>query len=561
MGINRFSFIFISALVVSLNGIAKNGLIYMFTKGNFAIELAGKNDNSASLVCEANYSFQEHSLVTGEIVNNTILLREIPDSLKYIFHEVQSFESVYSISSKYGLKDSTIFWHNKNLRGNPVLSKGQIIKLPKQFSGMSRDYFTLDNVGKPKYEMYIIKKRDTPKLLTKEWGILSIDEFYALNPEARVNWFKGMKLLKPVSQNVVNYESHTKETRSLDDLAHKNDSLNVACVLPFFLDQYVNQGPGKKRSELTFSYRQGIEYAVYLFRKMTKAKCELSFYDSMNQKDIVSKLIDSLCNIKPDIILGPLYSSRILEFSASELEAITVNLISKQESIESTNIWNNIVSEDIFWLSILQRHRNSKEQQFSKTQKLSRKLLIMGLDYGDSKKTSQLLIDSLESNEFYLCEGDDSWAHNEKLGGLDTSLIYNLAITSNDPAYILDVLRNLRSINLNFQWLTHEYQALNNGIFNDVFAKEQVTLFTSNYTDYSHEDVLEFIDGFRKYFNREPDEHSMEAYDNTMYHLLRLFDGRTNWRGVRKGFDFSEDGEKRNIYVESRTFKNLRWEL
>ena len=53
----------------------------------------------------------------------------------------------------------------------------------------------------------------------------------------------------------------------------------------------------------------------------------------------------------------------------------------------------------------------------------------------------------------------------------------------------------------------------------------------------------------------------MEAYDNTMYHLLRLYDGRTNWRGVRKGFDFGEGGEKRNRYVEARKFKNLRWEL
>jgi hypothetical protein len=88
-----------------------------------------------------------------------------------------------------------------------------------------------------------------------------------------------------------------------------------------------------------------------------------------------------------------------------------------------------------------------------------------------------------------------------------------------------------------------------------------VTLFTSNFTDYSNADVLNFVYGFREYFNREPDKYAMEAYDNTMYHLLRLFDGRTKWRGVRKGFDFGEDGEKRNRYVESRKFENLRWEL
>ena len=78
----------------------------------------------------------------------------------------------------------------------------------------------------------------------------------------------------------------------------------------------------------------------------------------MNQRDTVSKLIDSIDKLKPHIILGPMYSSRILQFSMSPLENRTVNLISKQSSIENTNIWNNIVSEDMFWIAIRQHHQN-----------------------------------------------------------------------------------------------------------------------------------------------------------------------------------------------------------
>ena len=70
------------------------------------------------------------------------------------------------------------------------------------------------------------------------------------------------------------------------------------------MDKYINQGTGKKRSQLAFSYRQGVEYAVYSFSKYAQSKCEISFYDSMNNRDTVSKLIDSIYKMKPHIILG-----------------------------------------------------------------------------------------------------------------------------------------------------------------------------------------------------------------------------------------------------------------
>ena len=136
-----------------------------------------------------------------------------------------------------------------------------------------------------------------------------------------------MGLVKPASEEVANYGFNIKERREVDAANRTNDSFNIACVLPFFTNQYINQGPGKKRSQLAFSYRQGVEYAVSSFSKYAQAKCEISFYDSMNQRDTVSKLIDSIDKLKPHIILGPMYSSRILQFGRS-LETRTVNLIS-----------------------------------------------------------------------------------------------------------------------------------------------------------------------------------------------------------------------------------------
>ncbi len=135
MGIKRLVFIITLSLVVSLCGIAQNVVVHKIVKGNTVYDLAKEYDSSVDRIYEANPNLRERSLVIGEAVKIPIFQKEIIDSAKFIFHEVRSFESVYSISNKYELKDSTIFWHNKNLNGNPVLFKGQIIKVPKDPDG------------------------------------------------------------------------------------------------------------------------------------------------------------------------------------------------------------------------------------------------------------------------------------------------------------------------------------------------------------------------------------------------------------------------------------------
>ncbi len=77
------------------------------------------------------------------------------------------------------------------------------------------------------------QEKDTPESLRKEWGIHSLDEFYALNPDARNSWFKGMGLVKPASEDVANYGFNIKERREVDTSNRTNDSFNIACVLPF----------------------------------------------------------------------------------------------------------------------------------------------------------------------------------------------------------------------------------------------------------------------------------------------------------------------------------------
>ena len=482
-----------------------------------------------------------------------------------VAHEIVKGNTIYSLAREYGSTVEAINEANPNI-GVRSLVIGETLMIPVPMDTLVNEVVdsqvpSQPNTQAPEYEVYLVKRKDTPESLTASWGLPDVEAFYTLNPDARIQWSKGMALVKPANAAAIAFKTPTNSKETNDTIASLGNEIRVACILPFFLDQYVNEGPGRKRSELSFSYRQGVELAIEEFTKDSSLVIDVQFFDSMNQRDTVQGIVQELITNQPDLVLGPMYSSRLMQLKGTPLEELAVNLISKQESVRNTGLWNDVVSEDVFWSAIKNFH-DMPQQDTTKdtTVVLPRKLLVVGINSGKSAKASRYLTNELEAEEYLLIEGDNSWIHNEQLAALDSTIGYDLVITENDPAYILDVLRNLRSVNLDYHWYTHEYQALDNGLVSSVFARETVHMFTANFIDYDREASTEFIREFRNRFERHPDRMAIEGYDNAKFHLLRLTEGTTVWRGVRKGFSF-ENASRENSFVEMRSFKNLRWEL
>lgn len=564
MGIKSPLVVIIFFLASLATAFGQSSLEHEIVSGNTIYGLAKQYGSTVEAIYEANPNIGVRNLVIGEILVIPIPEKEKIDSSLYIFHKVRSFESVYSVANKYELKDSTVFWHNPVLKGSAILQKNQILKIPKDPDGYKKKSGEFDSLlpnEKPKYEVYLVKKKDTPEELREAWGILSIDEFYSLNPDARNNWYVGMALVKPINKAAAQYGFNIKDVLEEDTTTVLKDSLHVACIFPFFLDQYINEGPGKRRSELAFSYRQGVDLAISEFTKDSSLTIATKYYDSMNHTDTVRGIMEELYRDQPDLILGPMYSSRLMQLNGTELEHLAVNLISKQAVVRNTNMWNNVVPEDYFWLAMKDAFiKRLAINAIDSSTADHRTLLIAGINYGNSASASRMLTKDLDIDDYLIVEGDNSWIHNEELAALDTSISYDLVITENDPAYILDVLRNLRSSNIDFHWYTHEYQAIDNGLVSNVFAREEVVMYASNFTDFDGQEVIDFIASFRDTYGRHPDKMAMEAYDNTKFHLLRLTQGVDKWRGVRKGFYYGQEA-KENSYTEARRFKSLRWEL
>src|SRR6056300_67824 len=117
-------------------------------------------------------------------------------------HVVVKGNTLYSISKTYGITVEALQEANPQISGT-ALSVGDTLLIP------SIDHPAPTAEGQPSettvpasvdagYEMYKVKKGDTPADLAKAWGFTTMRAFYRLNPDARTDWKKGMILVKPV---------------------------------------------------------------------------------------------------------------------------------------------------------------------------------------------------------------------------------------------------------------------------------------------------------------------------------------------------------------------------
>lgn len=162
MGIKSPLVVIIFFLASLATAFGQSSLEHEIVSGNTIYGLAKQYGSTVEAIYEANPNIGVRNLVIGEILVIPIPEKEKIDSSLYIFHKVRSFESVYSVANKYELKDSTVFWHNPVLKGSAILQKNQILKIPKDPDGYKKKSGEFDSLlpnEKPKYEVYLVKKK------------------------------------------------------------------------------------------------------------------------------------------------------------------------------------------------------------------------------------------------------------------------------------------------------------------------------------------------------------------------------------------------------------------
>lgn len=485
-------------------------------------------------------------------------------------HVVVAGNTLYSISKTYGLTIEEVQEANPQLDGIN-LAIGDTIKIPgSQNPEVKRDL----------YEIYIVQSTDTPKKLSKEWGFTSLREFYLLNPDAKSEWRIGMYLVKPTDSGQVMGLSLSVDTigdavrieitssQEIDSTAlsvidsSQVDSIqtqllsevNVLTLLPFCIYEYANDSKRKGISEMSFSFRQGMELALDDLNDSTRT-VKLQYRDTYNNQNTINDILKNNPLDSFDLIIGPLYAKRILELREYQGLHKLVSPMSKNPEINDLQIKNSIVNEEYQWQAIadlmLRRAKDSTEDN------LPRQLLVVGqLTYITGDKIERLFSDSINAT---IILNQTGWKENLKLTRLSTKVHYDLIILDTDPAFVLDVIRNIRSGKASYTWNTIEAQVKLPGITPDYFAREEEVICAfSSHIDYNSVEMMTVVSEFREKYESQPNVYAINGYDIMQFYVRQLTEGTKEYRGLNMGFSPNEDGK--NTFVELREFKEWEWQ-
>ena len=482
-------------------------------------------------------------------------------------HIVVKGNTLYSISKTYDISVEALQEANPQISGT-ALSIGDTLLIPSTDHPVPTAEVQLSETTGPAsvdagYEMYKVKKGDTPADLAKAWGFTTMRAFYRLNPDARTDWKKGMILVKPVLPGT--FEESPKDSVVITASSDSTDSLElldevqILGLLPFFHRDYINETPLAKRSPLALSFRQGMELAIDALNDSTRT-VGMTFADTYNHTDSLRLAIERNPLDSFDLVVGPLYSKRVMEISKYASANKVVSPLSKNASINASPLQNAVVAEEYQWqaiIDLIQERREKRMVLLPVTNGIRpHQTLIVAQSSAKTEAAMSGMFSNLNQPQIIL--SDEKWRQNAQLRALNPSVHYDLIIYDNDPAFVLDVLRNLRSGEASYTWYTIEHQIIDNGITQDNFAREKgVVCAFSSYIDYRSEVAMNMVQTFRDKFGAQPDEYAIKGYDVTQFYVRHLIEGIDEYRGISLGFLPNEQGK--NTYTELRVFHDLEW--
>lgn len=476
-------------------------------------------------------------------------------------HIVVKGNTLYSISKTYGITVEALQEANLHNSGTP-LSIGDTLLIPAidklvHIEEVQQPQIAAPAIENSGYEMYKVKKGDSPADLAKEWGFTNMRAFYRLNPDARKDWKKGMMLVKPILPGT--FDESPKDSVSTIDSADTAvsaeliDEVKILGLLPFFIKDYINQTPLAKRSPLALSFRQGMELAIEELYDSTRS-ISVTFADTYNQTDTLRLAIERNPLDSFDLVVGPLYSKRVMEISKHSLANKVISPLSKNASINASPLQNAVVAEEYQWQAIIELV--AQRQEVAVLMANPRRTLIVAQSNAKTDTAMNRMFSLIDNTQ--LIKATEGWKENERLAFLDSLVHYDLLIYDNDPAFVLDVLRNLRAGTASYTWYTVEHQIVDNGITQDNFAREKgVVCAYSSYIDYRSSVAMTMVQSFRNKFGAQPNDYAIKGYDVTQFYVRKLTEGTGEYRGISLGFKPNEQGK--NTYTELRIFQDLEW--
>ena len=540
-------------------------------------------------------------------LNNNLTIGQqilIPISLDsqdhYQSHKVEAGETLYGISRKYKCSVDDL----KNLNPGIVegISIGQVIKVPKNQSGeVIQSDPILDEKPKDNYQISLTDSIVKHEVLAHE-TLYAISKRYMVNADTIRAWndLRGNKLKKGDILNIpvkkVNYEVLNKEVKPisgdliiLDSNSVFKNTYKIALMLPFMFEKNdiemsktLKLGQSREMyptTKIAFEFYQGFMVAVDSLKK-AGLNAEIFVYDTKKDTAVLGRIMSGDEFNDMDLVVGPLYPNTT-SYAASKCKEKRIKLvipfkISAKVLHENPFVFKCVTSNMTQidgTVDYLVEHMADKNIIILKPYLEKDKALYERARSRFNEKIAQ--IPSYNNKIVEMSWGSSSGRDLNSLMKKDTA---NLVIVpSSDVKFVTGSMNRLNKVlNLNpyakgMRVVVFGFEDWNKFDDIDILHRERLNQHFSTYrfVDYNQQELIPFLENFRKKTSVDPSIYSAQGFDVGYYfssalmlfgtgfetgmsaHQIQLLQNQFNFERVSVGSGFE------NKHVELIQYKDF----
>ena len=469
-----------------------------------------------------------------------------------VFHTIQSGETLYKLSVKYGISVERICKANpglsaQNFRVNQVIaippkamSEQPAAEVPAQVPAPQVKEEKKDGPLKPNCrDMHRVERKETVYSICKQYGITE-EELLEANPEIKdMKLKKGKFLCIPYSKekntSIASSQPKANVDATLTDaqLFDKNkkeskklSTIKAAVVLPFNTD-----GTGNADEQVRMvEYYEGFLMAVDSLKKQG-VSIDLYTYDSGKSTASVNKILNKTEMQDMDIIFGPAYPEQVkpmAEFAQKHNSRLVIPFSSKGDdvfgnpSVYQINTPQSYLYSEVYehylrkfpnahvvFLDAATGHTDKDDFIKGLKEELKNKQITFNELKGENITPDgmKLVVDSLRENVIIPTSGKNMAL---------TKIIPQLIVTSREhPNY------NLKLFGYP-EWQTYTDDHLAN------FFELDTYFYSSFYTNNLFPAAIQFTNAYRKWFSKDMantfPKYGMLGFDTAYFFLKGLND-------------------------------------
>lgn len=442
----------------------------------------------------------------------------------YVYHTINSGETLFSISKKYDIDIETILKLNPGISPNN-LKRGSVIRLTPDTKEM---HVTI--APQQLYTEYKVRKKETLYSISKKFGT-TVDEIKKCNPNIKkIKQDDIIYIPAGIEYNTVTAENPitSAEINNIYNKLYKSDKkgvISVAVILPFMLKQ---EHPDTKASLYT-EYYQGFLMAVDSLKRQG-ASINVYAYDSEASDATVRNILANPQLKEMDMIIAPdddNHIKMIADFGlANDINVVNTFSLKNEEVSHNAKIFQTNIPHSYLYAEAADRfirYLGNRKVVFltHTTEESDKKDFVSGLK--DELSRAHIAYSEIKfGNELNLQNQDSIWAGQSGVVFVPTSARKKILSLIIAPLEALKEQREDLDIALFGypEWLTQVPEYLN------AFYKLNTYLYSRFYANPLDEAAKSFHKRFLYWYNKDlinaSPQYALLGFDTGIYFLSAI---------------------------------------